>query len=116
MFVVTMVLVLLLAFVMGGGAVGKLVGVRSQLETAAKLRIPWSRYRVIAVPEASAALGLLIGLALPPLGVAAATGVVLLMTGALLFRVRVHDTPGFLVGDATLLVLAGITGAFLLAI
>jgi len=34
-FVATIVLVLLLAFVTGGGALGKLVGLRSQLATAA---------------------------------------------------------------------------------
>ena len=74
MFVATVVLSGLLAFVFGAGAVGKLAGMRSQVETAAKLRIAWSRYRLIALPEAAAAVGLVAGLAVAPLGVAAAVG------------------------------------------
>jgi hypothetical protein len=35
---------------------------RTELDKAAKLKIPWPRYRLIAVPEAAAAAGLLAGL------------------------------------------------------
>jgi hypothetical protein len=38
-----------------------------------------------------------------------AAGLVALMAGALAFRIRVRDTVPFLLGDATLLVLAGVT-------
>jgi hypothetical protein len=69
----------------------------------------WPRYRLIAVPEAAAAVGLLAGLAVAPLGVAAATGLVALMAGALAFRIRVHDAIPFLLGDAAFLVLAVVT-------
>jgi hypothetical protein len=111
MFIATAVLSGLLAVVFGAGAVGKLTRMRSQVETAAKLRIAWPRYRLIAVPEAAAAVGLLAGLGLPPLGFAAGVGLVLLMAGAIAFRLRVHDAVGFVLGDATLLVLAGLTAA-----
>lgn len=111
MFIGTAVLSGLLAFVFGGGAVGKLTRMRSQVDTSVKLRIAWRRYQLIAVPEAAAAAGLLAGLAIPPLGVAAAVGVVLLMLGAVMFRIRVHDSVAFVFGDAILMVLAGLAAA-----
>lgn len=102
-----------LAFVFGSAAVAKLVGQKQQVLTAEKLRIPWRRYRWIGVPEATAVAGLLAGYASAPLAAAAASGLVLLMAGALTFRVRVHDSLGFLVGDAALLGLAAATAALL---
>lgn len=111
MFIAAAVLSGLLAFVFGAGAFGKLTRMRSQVETAAKLRIDWQRYRLIALPEAAAAVGLLVGLGVAPFGVAAAIGLVLLMAGAVVFRLRVHDAFGFVFGDTTLMVLAGITVA-----
>jgi len=101
----------LLAVVFGSAAVAKLVGQKQQVLTAEKLRISWRRYRWIAVPEAAASAGLLVGYASTPL--AAAGGLVLLMAAALTFRLRVHDSVRFLVGDAALLGLAAVTAALL---
>ena len=109
MFVATVVLSGLLAFIFGAGAAGKLTRARGELAKAAKLKIPWPRYRLIAVPEAAAAAGLLAGLGIAALGVAAAAGLVALMAGALAFRIRVRDTIPRLLGDATILVLAAAT-------
>lgn len=109
MFIAAAVLSGLLAFVFGAGAIGKLTRMRSQVDTAAKLRIDWRRYRLIALPEATAAVGLLLGLGIAPLGVAAAVGLVLLMAGAVIFRLRVHDAFGFVLGDTMLMILAGVT-------
>lgn len=100
-----------LAFVFGSAAVAKLMGQKQQVLTAEKLRISWRRYRWIAVPETAASAGLLAGNASAPLAAAAASGLVLLMAGALTFRVRVSDSVGFLLGDATLLALAAATAA-----
>lgn len=99
----------LLALVFGSAAIGKLVGQRQQVQTAEKLRIPWGRYRWIAAPEAAASVGLLIGYASPPFAAAAAVGLVVLMAGALSFRLRIHDSAGFLLGDAAVLGLAAAT-------
>jgi uncharacterized membrane protein YphA (DoxX/SURF4 family) len=99
----------LLAFVFGSAAIGKLVRQRQQVQTAEKLRIPWHRYRWIAAPEAAASIGLLIGYASAPVAAAAAIGLAVLMAGALAFRVRIHDSAGFLLGDATLLGLASVS-------
>jgi len=109
MFVATMVLSGLLAFVFSAGAVGKLTRMKSQVDNATKLKITWSRYRLIAAPEAAAAIGLLTGLAVWPLGVAAGIGLVALMGGALAFRIRIRDTVPFLFGDAAIMVLAAVT-------
>jgi hypothetical protein len=109
MFATTVALSGLLALVFGGGAIGKLTKMRGQLDNANKLRVSWPRYRLIAAPEAAAAVGLLAGLHVAPLGVAAAAGLVALMAGALTFRIRVRDAAPFLLGDAAFLVLAGVT-------
>ena len=100
-----------LVFVFGAAAIGKLARQRRQVETAEKLRIPWNSYRWIAVPEAAASVGLLMGLVSTSFAVAAAIGLVILMAGALTFRLRVHDSAGFLVGDAALFGLAAATAA-----
>ena len=99
----------LLAFVFGSAAIGKLARQRQQVQTAEKLRIPWGRYRWIAAPEAAATAGLLIGYASAPFGAAAAIGLVVLMASALSFRLRIHDSAEFLLGDAALLGLAAAT-------
>lgn len=111
MFIATVVLSGLLVFVFGAGAVGKLTRLRSQVDTAVKLRISWPRYRLLALPEAAGALGLLAGLSVAPLGVAAAIGLAVLMAGAIAFRLKVHDAVGFVFGDAMLMVLAVLTAA-----
>lgn len=99
----------LLVFVFGSAAIAKLRGQKQQVLTAEKLRIPWRRYQLIGVPEAAATAGLLGGYASAPFGAAAAIGLCLLMVGALGFRVRVHDSAGFLLGDAVLFALAAAT-------
>jgi hypothetical protein len=111
MFAATVVLSGLLAFVFGAGAAGKLTEMRTERDKAGKLKIPWPRYRLIAVPEAAGAAGLLAGLGIAPLGIAAAAGLVALMAGALALRIRVHDAIAFLLGDAAVLVLAAVTAA-----
>jgi hypothetical protein len=109
MFIATVVLSGILAVVFGAGAVGKVTRMRSQVETAAKLGIRWRRYRLIALPEAAAAVGLLAGLGFAGLGVASAIGLVALMAGAVVFRVKARDGLGFVLGDATLMVFAIVT-------
>lgn len=105
----------LLAFVFGSAAVGKVVHQQQQAQTAEKLRIPWGRYRWIAAPEAAASAGLLIGYAIRPIAAAAAMGLVVLMAGALRLRLRIHDSAGFLLGDAALLGLAAATAVLRIA-
>lgn len=109
MFVATAVLSGLLVFVFGAGAIGKLARAKPELEKSERLDIRWSRYRWIALAEAAAAVGLLVGLRLAPLGMAAAIGLVVLMAGAVGFRVRVRDAVPLIAGDAVVMVVAAAT-------
>ena len=113
MMLVADVLSAVLAFVFGSAAIAKLLRQKQQVLTAEKLGISWQRYRWIGVPEAVASAGLLAGYTSTLLAAAAAGGLVVLMAGALAFRLRVHDSVRFLVGDAALLGLAAATAAVL---
>src|SRR5947208_14576907 len=104
------------ALVFGRPAIGNLVRQRQHLQTAEKLQISWGRYRWIAAPEAAASVGLVIGYASAPFASAAAIGLVVLMAGALAFRLRIHDSAGFLLGDAALLGLAAATAVLPIAV
>jgi len=95
MFIAAAVLAGLLAALFASAGGDKFRGAQRQVDTGAKLGIPWRRYRLIGVLEVAASAGLLIGLVIAPIGVAAAVGLVLLMTGALAFRIRVHDAAPF---------------------
>jgi uncharacterized membrane protein YphA (DoxX/SURF4 family) len=91
MFVVTLILAILLALAFGASGAQKLAGAKMASDTAGHLSIAFSRYRLIGVPEILGAIGLLVGLAVWPLGVAAAAGLVLVMIGAVVAHVRVGD-------------------------
>jgi uncharacterized membrane protein YhaH (DUF805 family) len=82
---------LLLAAVCLLPAAGKLTGQPKMRQSAAHFGIPWSRYRLIAVPELAAAMGALAGLRWHPLGLAAAAGMALLLLGALITHRRAAD-------------------------
>jgi hypothetical protein len=109
MLIATIILSSILALLYAAGGIGKLAGARQQAETARHLNIPWRRFRLIAIPEIAASGGLLGGFAVAPLGAAAAIGLVLLMAGALSFRIRVRDHIPLLLGDAAFLLLAATT-------
>jgi uncharacterized membrane protein YphA (DoxX/SURF4 family) len=91
MFVVTIVLAILLSLAYAAAGIQKLAGSKMARENADHLRISFPRYRLIGVPEVLAVVGLLVGLAVWPLGVAAAAGLVILMAGAVITHLRVGD-------------------------
>ena len=70
----------------------KLLGHPKMQKSAAHFGIPWRHYRLIGVAELAAAAGVLAGLWWHPLGVAAATGMVVLLIGALITHRRALDT------------------------
>ncbi|MFI2649879.1 MULTISPECIES: DoxX family protein [Micromonospora] len=82
---------IILASVLLGVAVPKLVGQAGMRERMSHLGVSAGRTRVIGVLEAAAVAGLLLGLLWWPLGVAAAVGVVLLLLGAVGFHLRARD-------------------------
>ena len=84
----------LLAVVLVGSGLAKLTRdqrVRASLDQA---QVPHSWYAPLAAVEFAGALGLCVGIAVRPLGVAAAVGVVLYFVGAVVAHLRVRDTAG----------------------
>ena len=73
-------------------ASAKLLGHPKMQKSAAHFGIPWRHYRLIGVAELAAAAGVLAGLWWHPLGVAAAAGMAVLLTGALITHRRALDT------------------------
>jgi hypothetical protein len=91
MFIVTVVLAVLLALAFGAAGGQKVAGVKSATDGADHLRFSHNAYKGIGALELLAAVGLLVGLAVWPLGVAAGAGLVLLMIGAIISHLRVGD-------------------------
>jgi uncharacterized membrane protein YphA (DoxX/SURF4 family) len=89
---VFIVLSLLLAAIclMPGSA--KLLAHPKMRKAANHLGFPWRGCQLIGIAELAAAAGVLIGLCWHPLGVAAAAGMALLLTGALLTHRRAGDS------------------------
>jgi DoxX-like family len=56
-----------------------------------KVGVPQSRLVVLAALKAAGALGLLVGLGAPLIGVAAAAGLVLFFVGAIITHLRGHE-------------------------
>jgi uncharacterized membrane protein YhaH (DUF805 family) len=73
-------------------AAGKLLGHPKMRQSAEHFGILWPRYRLIGVAELAAAVGILAGLWWHPLGIAAAAGMTLLLTGALITHRRARDS------------------------
>ncbi len=93
-------------------ALGKLLSHPKMLAAASHFGVPWARYRLIGVAEVAAATGALAGLAWAPLGVAAASGMALLLLGAL----TVHRRAGDSLSEAAPAVVAlGVSLAYLAA-
>jgi len=72
-------------------AAAKLAGHPRMRESARHFRIPWRRYRLIGVAELAAAAGVVAGLWWHLLGVAAASGMAILLVGALIAHRRAGD-------------------------
>lgn len=83
-----LILTLLATLVSLGPGLLKVTGNPRMRASAQHFGIPWQRYRLIGVLELAAAAGLLLGLAVPALGVAAALGMLLLLIGALVVHRR----------------------------
>lgn len=84
---------IVLALLFAATAAGKLTGHTASLAMRDHLNVPAVRWQQIGVLELAGAAGVLIGLALSPLGIAAAAGLVLLSLGAIATHVRAGDKP-----------------------
>jgi DoxX-like family len=82
----------LLAVLMGFAGSIKLVGVKQSLAIRDHLGVNPNQWRAIGALELAGVAGILAGLSWPPIGVAAAIGLALLLLGAIVFHVRASDS------------------------
>lgn len=95
MFAIAVVVTIIVAlqFLLSGG--GKLAGIKQSLGYRDHLSVSPVLWKAIGVLEIAGAGGVLIGLGVPALGIAAGIGLVLLMIGALGYHRRAQDSlPG----------------------
>ncbi|MBB4931959.1 hypothetical protein F4561_002779 [Lipingzhangella halophila] len=100
-----------LALVLIISAYGKITRIAAIVQNLDRTGVPHSWYPWLATAEAAGAIGLLAGIWVRPLGVAAAIGVVLYFVGAIVTHIVQRDTAG-LKNPASLLVAALATTAF----
>lgn len=101
------VLAVLLALALIGSAAGKLTAQPKIVESLTSVGVPRNWYTPLAAVEIAGAIGLLAGIFYPPLGVAAAIGVVLYFLGAVIAHVRAKQIAG-IGGAAGLLTLSAV--------
>ncbi|MER5791489.1 DoxX family protein [Streptomyces sp. NPDC059627] len=76
---------------------GKVLGLPAMAERAAHVGFTVGGYRIIGLLELAGVLGLFVGWMVTGVGVAAAAGFLLLLTGAALAHLRAGDRPPALV-------------------
>ena len=91
MFIATVVVSVLLAAAVLGSAVAKLTKQPTLVESMTAMKVPAAWLPRLAAAEIAGALGLLVGLWLAPLGIAAAVGLVAYFVGAIATHVRAND-------------------------
>ena len=95
MFVAYAILAILLALMLVFSARSKLVKNEQVVEIIhSKVGVPMTMFPFLAACEIAGAIGLLIGLVYPPVGIAAAIGVALYFIGAVIAHLRVRDVKG----------------------
>jgi len=106
MFVATVIASALVALVAAASGFPKIIGATRTIEEARHLGLPRLAYTAIGSLELAAAAGVLAGLAVAPLGITAAAGLVVMMVGAIASHARVGDpfaamAPALIVGIAS---------------
>jgi hypothetical protein len=105
--VIVLSIILGLLFLVTGGV--KVIGLRQSLAIRDHFGMPATLWRTIGALEVAGAAGTLIGLKIFGLGLLALIGLALLMIGAIVTRVRVHDRVGMILGDVVGLALVVLT-------
>lgn len=106
MFVTTVAVSLVLTAILTTSTVRKFTGAGDSWQLRDQLGLSPALWTMIGVLEGTAVAGLLAGLAHPPLGVAAAAGAVLLMSGAVVIHLRRGLTGTALVRPAAVWLIA----------
>ncbi|MGW0189012.1 DoxX family protein [Streptomyces sp. NPDC003362] len=109
MFIATVAFSALLTLVFSGAGSAKLSGSQKMVDQLAHLGVGPALMRFIGTAQLLGAAGLLVGLWVGPLGVAAAIGLAVLMTGAVIYHVRAGDSFKDTSGAVIVLVLSLIT-------
>jgi hypothetical protein len=109
----TTALGIVLAVVFALLGIAKLASVPAMRGAAAHLGYTTDQYRAIGALETAGALGIVIGLKMAGIGVAAAMGLVLLMLGAAWAHVKNHDAAARVVVP---IALAAIAAAYLFSL
>lgn len=91
MVIATVVVTILLALLFTFSSAIKLLGAPQSLAIRDHLGVKPVQWRVIGALELAGVVGVLVGLAWAPIGVAAAIGLALLSVGAVAFHVRASD-------------------------
>lgn len=92
MFVVTVVVSVVVALAAIGSAVAKLTKQPKILEQMTHLGVPVGWLPRLAAAEIAGGVGVLVGLAVPALGIAAAIGLIAYFVGAVVTHVRAKDS------------------------
>ncbi len=92
MFIVTAVLAALLAAGYVAAGLPKVLARPAMVDNARHLGFPLPAFRLIGLLELAGSAGLLVGLYWAPLGIAAASGLVLLISGGLIAHLRLRDS------------------------
>lgn len=104
MFIATVMVSSVLALVVAGSAVGKLTRQPMVVDMLIGLGVPTTWLPRLAAVELAGGIGLVAGLAVAPVGMAAATGLILYFAGAVATHVRASDNaiaaPALLAGLA----------------
>jgi uncharacterized membrane protein YphA (DoxX/SURF4 family) len=108
MSVAATILSIVLALAFAGAGFAKVSGQQMMLEAADHFGIPRSQYKLIGVAELAGAAGLLIGIAVTALGVAAAACLTVLMIGAVIVHIRAKDAVGQYIPAIVLAILSGV--------
>ena len=106
MFIAYIIVAIIMAIIAVGSATGKLQHnprIITSINGVVGVPMPW--IPALAACEIAGALGILIGIFWPPLGLAAAVGLVIYFVGAIIAHLRVQDFKG-LAGPVLPLVLA----------
>jgi uncharacterized membrane protein YphA (DoxX/SURF4 family) len=95
--------VLGVVFLASGGM--KLLGIPYSVGNRDRFGISPVLWRTVGVLELAGVAGLLVGIAVPALGIAAGVGLALVMVGATVTRLRMHDPVFMVLGDLVVLAL-----------
>lgn len=106
MFIATVILSVLLGIGFALASLPKVSAADNMVAELARLGVSTGLVRLIGALEFLGAAGLVIGLWIGPLGIAAAAGLVLLMAGAVISHLKAHDSAKKTVPSLVLLLLS----------